>query len=115
MKQGVPHLRGCFWDLWGLLGLGSIRDAVGVALLTCVFGAGCADVAEPPPVRVIAETDAARPPLLSGYGCPTGEMRDCHIVLKVRADTVTCVSGVSECREGAWSECFRTTDPGFED
>jgi hypothetical protein len=113
----VAAADGSFRDVWGLLGRGSIRHAQRAVLLGFTFVVGCTDISDSsPPVRVSAVSVAEDPSLrITDYGCRAGETRECHIVLRVRADTVTCVSGVSECRGGSWSECFRETDPAFED
>ena len=89
----------------------------GIALMTAMVAlvsVGCAgaDDTQPTPVRVVAE--AERSPIPVSAACEDGAVRDCQITLNVRNGTVTCTTGVEECRNGAWGECFRTTDPEAE-
>jgi len=86
------------------------RAGVLTALLT--WGCAGADDAEPAPVRTVAETERA--PVPASAACEDGDTRACRITLNVRSGTVTCTTGIEECQDGAWGECFRTTDPEEE-
>lgn len=91
--------------------VGRVTLASAMAALLSLGCAG-ADDAEPTPVRVVAE--AERAPIPASAACEDGALRECQITLNIRNGTVTCTTGVEECRNGAWGECLRTTDPEEE-
>jgi hypothetical protein len=69
----------------------------------------------PASARVHTSAETVLDPVPLATACDEGATRDCRITLNVRNGTVTCTTGIEECSDGHWSECFRTTDPEDED
>jgi hypothetical protein len=81
-----------------------------MALLACACSFADEESA-PAPARVHTTAETVVEPVPIVTACEEGATRECRITLNVRNGTVTCTTGIEECSDGTWSECFRTTDP----